>query len=117
MTMDSWQDKLRGMLQNMPAEADGTPDDNSATTPEKEPDRRKETLEIVFERKGRGGKSATIICGFLDSDARVAELASRIKKRLATGGSVSGGEILIQGDRRKDVAAFLRAEGYKVKGA
>jgi translation initiation factor 1 len=71
-------------------------------------------LDIVLDRKGRAGKSATIVCGFGDEsdDETITALAAKLKKRLATGGSVRGGEILVQGDRRKEVAELLKAEGY-----
>ncbi len=74
-----------------------------------------DTLTIFYERKGRGGKQATIIAGFTCSDTDLKEVASALKQRLATGGSARGGEILIQGDRRADAASALRAMGYKVK--
>lgn len=74
-------------------------------------------LLITYERKGRGGKQATIISGFECDDERLREIASTLKQRLATGGSARGGEILVQGDRRADTAAILRSMGFKVKGA
>lgn len=66
-----------------------------------------------MERKGRGGKTATIVSGFTIDDDAVASVAAALKKRLATGGSARGGEILIQGDRRADVIDALRALGFK----
>jgi translation initiation factor 1 len=72
-------------------------------------------LDIVLEKKGRGGKQATIICGFEGSDEELQELASVIKKRLATGGSARGGEILVQGDRRQDVLKLLKELNYKAR--
>lgn len=74
-------------------------------------------LLITYERKGRGGKQATIISGFECDDERLRDIASTLKQRLATGGSARGGEILVQGDRRADAAALLRSMGFKVKGA
>lgn len=72
-------------------------------------------LDIILERKGRAGKTATIITGFtLPADAVVA-LSSELKHSLGTGGSARGGEILIQGDRRKDVLRFLVDKGYKAR--
>lgn len=73
------------------------------------------TLTLFYERKGRGGKQATIIAGFTCTDSELKEVASALKQRLATGGSARGGEILIQGDRRAEAAAALRSMGYKVK--
>ena len=72
-------------------------------------------LDIVLERKGRAGKTATIITGFTVSDDAVADIASQLKRSLGTGGSARGGEILIQGDRRKEVLARLTALGLKAR--
>lgn len=72
-------------------------------------------MDVVLEKKGRAGKQATIICGFQGSDDDLLELASTLKRRLATGGSARGGEILIQGDRRKEVVEILKSLGYKAR--
>ena len=70
-------------------------------------------LTISMERKGRGGKTATIIAGFA-SEAQAS--ASALKKRLATGGSARACEVLLQGDRRDAVRSALQAMGFKTKG-
>lgn len=70
-------------------------------------------LTIAIEKKGRGGKTATIISGFTESHDEIAALAARLKSRLGTGGSARGGEILIQGDRREHVREFLTKAGYR----
>lgn len=44
-------------------------------------------MDVVLEKKGRAGKQATIICGFQGSDEALLELASTLKRKLATGGS------------------------------
>ncbi len=72
-------------------------------------------LVMAMERKGRAGKTATIIAGF-DSPEQAAEAASALKKRLATGGSARDCEVLLQGDRREDARKALTALGYRVKG-
>lgn len=87
--------------ENAPAEAQ-----NSAATT------HKEKISVVIERKGRKGKTATIACGFLCSDEELAELASRARKKLGTGGSSRGGEILMQGECRERLVDFLHSEGY-----
>lgn len=113
MAANDWHDALGALLQNLGSE-------NSAeeTQPEPEPERQaaqKGRLDIVFEKKGRGGKTATIVTGFELPDSDVEMLASEMKKKLGAGGSARGGEILIQGDRRNDVLKFLTAKGYKAR--
>ncbi len=83
--------------------------------PEEKPTDSARQLRVSIERKGRAGKTATIIEGFTPDDD-IAAIASTLKSRLGTGGSARGCEILIQGDRRADIAAFLRSLGHKVKG-
>lgn len=96
---------LRGTLPDGPAEP--APSQN----PRPKPALR---ATVHFERKGRGGKEATIVVLPDQTDPQtVAGLGAALKKRLATGGSVRGTEILLQGDRRKDLETALPALGVK----
>lgn len=79
-------------------------------------EQQKEPLHVFVERKGRAGKTATIVSGFTVSDSEVERIASELKRRLGTGGSARGGEILIQGNRKDDVMSALRAMQIKCKG-
>ncbi|MCI9043573.1 MAG: translation initiation factor [Muribaculaceae bacterium] len=106
-----WRDALSALAPSAPAEDHHSDTTQAASVPTKDTD----TLTLFYERKGRGGKQATIIAGFTCNDSELKEVASALKQRLATGGSARGGEILIQGDRRTEAAAALRAMGYKVK--
>lgn len=108
-TIESWQDKLRAMLGD-----DYVPEEEPVAAEPAKAAVQRGKLNIIYERKGRGGKQATIITGFELPDCEVAAVAATLKKRLATGGSARGGEILIQGDRRDDVRRELKAMGYKV---
>ena len=83
---------------------------------EKSSVRHKAPLHVVIEKKGRGGKTVTIVEGFEISDEEIDETARTLRKKLGTGGSSRGGEILIQGERRQEVADILRGMGFKVKG-
>ncbi len=76
---------------------------------------QKSPIHIVLERKGRGGKTATIICDLQLDDNDLKNLAADIKKTLGCGGSARDGEILIQGDRTADCKKLLENLGYKVK--
>lgn len=120
----TWLEKLQAMQQKMQAETSGTdeapeavdePDSSAGRQPSSGALRQKEPLHIIYERKGRGGKPATIITGFTISDEEIADIASLIKKRLASGGSSRGGEILIQGDRRQALTEILRSLGFRCK--
>lgn len=73
-------------------------------------------LHVSVEKKGRNGKIATIIDGLsvLEYDA-VEELAKYIKKKLGTGGSCRGDEILIQGNVREKVVELLKEKGFLVR--
>lgn len=111
--MENWLDSLQSLRDTM-ADADApafdAPDGDNTTE-----ERQTGRLDIVLERKGRAGKTATIITGFTVSDEAVANIASQLKRSLGTGGSARGGEILIQGDRRKEVLARLTALGLKAR--
>lgn len=75
-----------------------------------------QVLAVFYERKGRGGKEATIIvCPDSMSAADTEALAAKLKRTLGTGGSCRGGEILLQGDRRKPLRDILEKLGFKVR--
>lgn len=75
-----------------------------------------QNLEIILEKKGRGGKTATIIAGFKVSENQIRSVLKQLQQKIGTGGSARGNEILIQGDQRRKVADLLRAMGHKIKG-
>lgn len=74
-------------------------------------------LRVWLDRKQRGGKTVTLVKGFVGSDDDLAELARRLKSRCGVGGSAKQGEIIIQGDHRDRVVELLTAEGYRCKKA
>lgn len=108
---------LRALRETMTDKPE-TPETSAGDAPEKENDGiPREPLHLYYERKGRGGKEATIIeCPESMTDEAVARLGASLKRTLGTGGSVRGCEILLQGDRRTVLRARLAALGYKVKG-
>jgi translation initiation factor 1 len=77
-------------------------------------------LVLRRETKHRGGKAVVIVSGFgalKDFDERaIAELARECKQTLGCGGTVEGGELVLQGDRAAQVAELLRAKGFRVGG-
>ncbi len=75
----------------------------------------KDILEVHFEKKGRGGKTAILIKGFSGTETELKDLAKNLKNHCGVGGSAKNGEIIIQGNVRDKVMAFLEKEGFKTK--
>lgn len=111
MVNNDWQSSLQAFLDSNP----DLPQGEEVQINEPEKDKKQPRLDIILEKKGRAGKMATIVSGFVIEDDEISKLASTMKARLGTGGSARGGEILIQGDRRKDVLDFLIKSGYKAR--
>lgn len=72
-------------------------------------------LEAHFSNKGRGGKTVTLIKGFEGNENDLKNLAKALKNHCGAGGSVKEGEIIIQGNFRDKIMAYLTQSGYRVK--
>jgi translation initiation factor 1 len=72
-------------------------------------------IRVAIERSGRRGKTVTAIHGLPGDDAALAQLAKTLKQLAGSGGTVQNGVIELQGDHRQRVAAYLTAEGHRVK--
>ena len=77
----------------------------------------RQDLRVWLDRKQRGGKTVTLVKGFVGSDADLGELARLLKTRCGVGGAAKDGEIIIQGDHRDRVVEILAKAGYKCKKA
>lgn len=110
MASMDWKDILAGKV------SDGTLEREEFVAEEKGSSARvADTLHVTVDRKGRKGKTATIIDGFTCPEQELCDIAARLKSRLGTGGSARGGEILIQGECADKVRALLAEMGYKVR--
>ncbi len=74
-------------------------------------------VRVMRDRKGRGGKTVTVIDGMMGSEAELTTLAQQLKKLCGSGGTVKDGNIEIQGDHCDKVQARLTGLGYRVKRA
>jgi translation initiation factor 1 len=74
-------------------------------------------VRVSRETKGRAGKGVSLITGLPLSEAQIDELATKLKKRCGTGGTVKDGVIEIQGDHRDVLVAELIKLGFQAKKA
>jgi translation initiation factor 1 len=71
-------------------------------------------LKMRVERKGRGGKTATILFNVPFSEAQAEKLLKDLKDRLGCGGAIKDSEIVLQGDIPDRVEKALIQLGHKV---
>lgn len=72
-------------------------------------------IRIQVSRKGKGGKTVTIVSGFQHSSEQLAGLAKKLKNQCGTGGTVKDETIEIQGDHGPKLLEILVGLGYKAK--
>jgi translation initiation factor 1 len=72
-------------------------------------------VRVGREVKGRAGKGVTTVTGLGLSPADIDALATRLKKRCGSGGTVRDGIIEIQGDHRDTIVAELVKLGWPAK--
>jgi translation initiation factor 1 len=74
------------------------------------------TAKLRLEKKGRGGKTVTVVFGLPRNEAFLKDLAQELKRACGTGGSVLEDGVEVQGDMRDRVRALLVARNFLVKG-
>ncbi len=72
---------------------------------------------VMLDRKGRGGKSVSVIKQVMSPAAGKDALLKLLKTKLGTGGTIKDGDIEIQGDHRDVIVAILKELGYQAKRA
>ena len=79
--------------------------------------RSPKAMYVRLDRKGRSGKSVTIIEGFQLTEKDREALLRKLKTWLGTGGALKEDLLEIQGDHRDAVISLLQDMGYKPKRA
>jgi len=74
--------------------------------------KNQQKLRLQMERAGRGGKTVTLVKGFVGTEADINSLCKLLKQKCGVGGSTKDGEIIIQGDHRQRLVEILKKEGY-----
>lgn len=91
------------------------PDFQFETDEEDEPetlDKNQQKLRVFIEKKNRGGKTATVVKGFVGKEDDCKDLVKLLKTKCGVGGSCKDGEIIIQGEIKEKVIELLKKEGY-----
>jgi translation initiation factor 1 len=69
-------------------------------------------LRVFLDNKHRGGKTVTIVSGFVGREGDLETLGKQLKGFCGTGGSVKDGEIIIQGDHRARILQWLKEKSF-----
>jgi len=72
--------------------------------------------KLRMEKKGRAGKSVTVVYDLPQNAAFLKELCQELKRACGTGGAVVDDTIEVQGDLRDRVRDILQRRGMVVKG-
>jgi translation initiation factor 1 len=72
--------------------------------------------KLRVEKKGRGGKTITVVDGLPNNAAFLTQLSQELKRACGTGGTVADRAVELQGDQRERIREFLVKKGFVVKG-
>ena len=76
---------------------------------------QEQNLRVQASRKGRKGKTVTVISGFQMKPETIAALLKQLKAQCGTGGTIKEDTIEIQGDHAQKLVQLLIQLGYKAK--
>ena len=76
-----------------------------------------QNLKISLDKKNRGGKTVTIISGYIGKETDIEKLGRELKSKCGVGGTIKDGEIIIQGDHKERIIKILSEAGYKTTTA
>ena len=72
--------------------------------------------KLRMEKKGRGGKTVTVVYGLPRNAAFLKSLCGELKRSCGTGGAVLDDGVEVQGELRARVRDVLEKKGYLVTG-
>lgn len=108
MKRNDWKDRLNVVYST-------NPDFNYENIEEEEAEtlpKNQQKLRVSMEKKGRGGKTVTLVKGFIGKEDDLKDLGKLLKTKCSVGGSVKEDEIIIQGDFKQRITELLKTEGY-----
>jgi translation initiation factor 1 len=111
-------DPLKGGLKHNPFAALGgrAPSKESSNSPppssKPPPQPTRERVTVRQERAGHGGKTVTVVEGPGLAGRDLTDLAREISRGLGVGARVEDGQVVVQGDQRERLAAWLESRGF-----
>ncbi len=106
--MNDWKKRLGVVFST-------NPDFNYQTEEEQQPDTlapEKQKLRVAIEKKGRAGKTVSVVKGFTGTEEDLKNLEKMLKTKCGTGGSSKDGVIILQGEMKDKLVTILRDLGY-----
>ncbi|MBX3011976.1 MAG: hypothetical protein KF832_10745 [Caldilineaceae bacterium] len=97
-----------------PPQVEAAPRNLAAPFPTRQ---RNQPVRVYVERKGRGGKTVSVIKGVMSPPHGKDALVKLLKTKLGTGGAVKDEDLEIQGDHRDAIVTVLTELGYSAKRA
>ena len=108
MKRNDWKDRLNVVYSTNPNfNYENIEEEEAETLP-----KNQQKLRVSMEKKGRGGKTATLVKGFIGKEDDLKDLGKLLKTKCGVGGSVKEDEIIIQGDFKQRITELLKTEGY-----
>lgn len=108
MKSNDWKERLNVVYSTNPDyKYESIEEEEAETLP-----KNQQKLRVFMEKKGRGGKTVSLIKGFVGTEDDLKELGKLLKNKCGVGGSVKDGEIIIQGNFKQRIIDLLKAEGY-----
>jgi translation initiation factor 1 len=103
-----------GLPASAKAPAAGAQELSRAGPPQPAPSRNRGRVDIKRTTAGRGGKTVTLVTGFVGIGLPEKEaLCKKMRAACGCGGTVKDGDIEIQGDQRDRIARILTEAGFR----
>jgi translation initiation factor 1 len=99
---------------DFPPGPESSPTDSGQKPSAKPARKNRGRVDIIRQTAGRGGKTVTVVKGFVGIGLPEKEqLARTIQRTCGTGGTIKNGQIEIHGDKRAEVARILSEAGFR----
>ena len=100
--------------EGLPPAPESSPADSGQRMGAKPTRKNRGRVDIIRQTAGRGGKTVTVVKGFVGIGLPEKEqLAKAMQRASGTGGTVKNGQIEIQGDKRAEVARILSEANFR----